>query len=110
MSIVTARKLIFLTFFLILAGIIYLFSTSSARAFTGSGTEEDPYHLQDCNDLLQINNHLSSHFIIDGSYGCAGENFPVARQMTGNSLANGFQGFSGVLDGNGNTITYTSTN
>ena len=62
----------------------------------GNGTAQQPYIIKTQNDLQEINNHLSAHFRLDNDIELTGEFAPIANQ---------FEPFTGMLDGNNKTIT-----
>lgn len=80
-------------------------------ALTGSGTELNPYQVTNCADLETLDDNsgaLSAYYILTADVTCT-EITPIAREMGGSTTTfdNTYAGFSGIFDGNGNTITYT---
>jgi hypothetical protein len=65
--------------------------------FEGTGTEEDPYLISTCPELLAISQDMSANYELEGDVECF-EGLPIT------DVGDNF--FSGVLDGAGNTITY----
>jgi hypothetical protein len=68
------------------------------------GTYEYPLRIRNCNDLQNINNSLSSYYVLENNINCSEtKNWNII-----NGTAKGFfpiKGFSGVLDGQGYNIT-----
>jgi hypothetical protein len=63
----------------------------------GDGSENDPYLIDSCNALQYINNDLSAHYQLTRNISC--DNIIPIGIFS--------QGFSGVLDGDNYTVTYT---
>jgi parallel beta-helix repeat protein len=99
--------LVVLSFFIVTGAVLYAYQQVFAFPGEGAGTAEDPYIITSCAELVEIDNNLSAHFSLTTNLTCTTENFPLARVMAGSDLDGAFDGFSGTLDGNGNTINYT---
>ena len=79
---------------------VYTLHGGSFSSFGGgSGTFNDPFQITTCAQFEAINNFLSSHYILENSIDCSDSSYGN-NIMVGTSTA-----FSGVFDGNGNTIT-----
>ena len=62
----------------------------------GDGSSDNPYQISSCSEFENINNNLSSNFILENDIDCSGE---------GNSVMVGSGNFTGTFDGGGNTMT-----
>ncbi|MHC4475909.1 MAG: GLUG motif-containing protein [Planctomycetota bacterium] len=85
-------------------------STSLARYSDGTGISEDPYQINDANDMNEIGAHPNdwdAHFVLTADIDMSGFEYTTAliAPDTNNSTF-GFQGtaFTGVFDGNEHTI------
>ncbi len=65
---------------------------------SGSGTPSDPYRISTCAGIADINNHLSSSFLLTADADCTNQ---------GNSVMVGTDGgpFTGMFDGGGHIVT-----
>lgn len=72
-------------------------STVSAYSGNGSGTVGDPYVINTCNQLFEMNNNLSAHYVLAGYVDCTGATWGHIGTLTSS-------GFSGTFDGQGYTI------
>ncbi len=65
---------------------------------SGSGTPSDPYRISTCAGIADINNHLSSSFLLTADADCTNQ---------GNNIMVGTDGgpFTGTFDGGGHTVT-----
>lgn len=77
-----------------------LFTVKSVNAFsgTGAGTGEDPYQITTCAQFLEINNSLTSSYILENNIDCTG----VAWTPIGTDPGTPF---AGVLNGNNKKIS-----
>lgn len=84
--------------------LVFLLSSMSVDALTGSGTEGDPYQVTNCSDLYEgINSTCSdsAYYILTGDLDCSDYSFPAEQAcQSGNA-------FNGILDGQNYTINNT---
>ena len=69
----------------------------SAQFAAGDGTSESPFQIQNKEQLAEVTNNLSAHFILMNDIDLTGE--------TWNQIGSFDQPFSGVFDGNGHKIS-----
>ena len=72
--------------------------TAKAGAFSsaGAGTADKPFRIGNCNQLQEINDDLTAHYVLIRDIDCDGVNFtPIGNESTT---------FSGSLDGRGYTV------
>jgi hypothetical protein len=74
--------------------VLFVFSYNNALAFSGAGagTEEDPYVITICAELAEIDDDLSSYYVLGNDVDCDGVDFqPIGTYDT--------NPFTGTLDG-----------
>jgi hypothetical protein len=72
----------------------------------GDGSSDDPYLIESCGDLEDVNEDLDANYKLTTDLVCTSSNLPLAREMDEASLAGDFTGFTGVFDGDDNTISF----
>jgi len=82
-----------------------LFTVKSVSAFTGigSGTTESPYQITSCAQFLEINNSLTSNYILENDINCNGVTWTPIGTDPGIP-------FAGVLNGNNKKISNVNYN
>jgi hypothetical protein len=83
-----------------LATVTVTSGTAGAQSLPGSGTEEDPYEIDDFDDLMMIDDDLTANYILtdDIEFGENVLSMPLAYDMYNSP------GFTGTLDGQGHEI------
>lgn len=66
----------------------------SVGAMSGSGTESDPFVVENADDFVSVNNNLSAHYKLDAD---------ISVSSTTGAIVEGT--FTGVFDGNGHNVT-----
>ena len=80
--------------FFVTAFIFVCLLALSVSAMSGSGTEADPYVVENAEDFVSIKNKLSAHYIL---------NADISVSSNTGAIVEGT--FTGVFDGNGKTVT-----
>ena len=105
MSYKTARRIFAVA---ILLCVCLLFASPAAAAFSGSGTEADPYLIQSNADMKKLaelvnageEKYASAHYLLTADLALEDENWTPIGSSMGKS-------FAGVFDGNEKTVTYS---
>ena len=96
-------SLIWVTLLLLAVLLIHL----GAGAFGGgTGSADFPYVIETCEDLEDVDLDLEANYILANDLTCTSINLPLSRQMEDAEIDDEFAGFSGVFDGDGNTIQF----
>ena len=93
------RALSLLMAFVMVVGLLPTAAFAARGTLKGSGTEGNPYLIEDADDLAKVSNDLTAHYKLTENIGT--ETAPVTTAIDGS--------FTGTFDGDGHTITLNIT-